>query len=106
MGWLAALEDTPKDLQPVGWQGVVWLSGMVGQLVETYMTCFGKFSSSWLVGWLAALEDNPRDLQSVVSKLSGMVGEFGLTLYDMLLNILFKLVDVLLLATPLKIYIL
>ena len=39
---MAALEDTPQDLQSVGWQGVVWLSGMVGQLVETYMTCFGK----------------------------------------------------------------
>ena len=51
---------------------------MVGQLVETYMTCFGKFSSSWLVGWLAAFIDSPHDLQSVgrqgVARLSGMVG--------------------------------
>ena len=52
---------------------------MVGQLVETYMTCFWKFSSGWMVGWLAAFEDSPHDLQSVechcVAWLSGIVGQ-------------------------------
>ena len=63
----------------MGWQGVVWFSGIVGQVVQTYMTGFWKFSSSWLGGWWAAFEDTPQDLQSVglqgVVWLDGMVGQ-------------------------------
>ena len=40
VGWWADFEDPPQDLQSMGWQGVTWMDGMVGQLVKPYVTFF------------------------------------------------------------------